>query len=48
VFGGGDIPFLVRESDGEKFQLIGEAYVDGIMDGEAVASGQRLQHITLV
>jgi hypothetical protein len=48
VFGGGDVPFILGASDGEKFQLVGEAYVDGIMDGEAVASGQRLQHLTLI
>ena len=38
VFAGGDVPFIVRpgtEREGA-FRLIGQCYVDGVMDGEAV------------
>ncbi len=34
VFRGGDVPFVIREY-GDDWKLIGEAYVHGIMDGEA-------------
>jgi hypothetical protein len=36
VFRGADVPFVLRQGMSEQYQLIGEAYVDGIMDGEAV------------
>jgi hypothetical protein len=32
---GGSIPFVLRERDDGDFTFIGEAYVHGIMDGEA-------------
>jgi hypothetical protein len=35
VLRGGSLPFILREFDGD-YQLIGPAYVHGIMDGEAV------------
>ncbi|KAH6703073.1 putative heterokaryon incompatibility protein 6, OR allele, partial [Leptodontidium sp. MPI-SDFR-AT-0119] len=37
---GSQVPFILRrESDGQ-YQLIGEAYVDGIMDGEAMENSE--------
>lgn len=35
---GGNIPFVVREvpGGGGKYQLIGECYLDGFMDGPAI------------
>lgn len=30
-----DMPFVLREFEKDKFSLVGLAYVDGIMDGEA-------------
>ncbi|KAK6601409.1 hypothetical protein H4I96_06750 [Botrytis cinerea] len=37
VMDGCDVPYLLREADGEgRFRLVGECYVFGIMDGEAV------------
>jgi hypothetical protein len=37
VLFGGQVPFIVRrESQDERSFLVGEAYVDGVMDGEAV------------
>jgi hypothetical protein len=35
IFFGGKTPFLIREME-KGFQLIGECYVHGIMDGEAM------------
>ena len=36
LFGGADMPFVLRQNMDGRYQLIGEAYVDGIMDGEVV------------
>jgi hypothetical protein len=33
---GAQVPFVLRRQHNEKYQLIGEVYVDGIMDGEAM------------
>lgn len=44
---GAQVPFVLRRQSGEKYQLIGEAYVDGIMDGE-VAEDSKFSDITLV
>lgn len=49
VFGGGKIPFVLRCESGEeeRYVFIGEAYCDGIMDGEIV--GKRgLRNLVLV
>lgn len=38
VLGGGEVPFVIRPASGDAkgmYQLVGECYVDGIMDGEA-------------
>lgn len=35
ILRGGSLPFILRKID-EDYQLIGPAYVNGIMDGEAV------------
>ena len=40
VFKGARIPYVVRPAEGERrFQFIGEAYCDGMMDGEALEHG---------
>lgn len=36
VFPGGIVPFILRTSDLGSYRLVGEAYVHGIMNGEAV------------
>jgi Heterokaryon incompatibility protein (HET) len=33
---GAQVPFILRRKSNKQYQLIGEAYVDGIMDGEAM------------
>ncbi|CAN9214695.1 unnamed protein product [Alternaria alternata] len=52
IFPGADIPLILRPSasSGEEFRLVGEAYVHGIMQGEAVADVQEqdLKKVVLV
>jgi hypothetical protein len=37
VLFGADVPFILRKVDGaEKYKLVGEAYIHGLMDGEAM------------
>jgi Heterokaryon incompatibility protein (HET) len=40
IMAGGDVPYVLRESSvvgqGSRYRLVGECYVHGIMDGEAV------------
>ena len=38
IFNGGNVPFVMREisGGGGEYQLIGERYLDGLMDGQAV------------
>jgi hypothetical protein len=40
VLRGGNVPFVLRKSDERSYNLIGEAYVHGIMDGSVVREGQ--------
>lgn len=47
ILGGAAVPFVLRERGDETYQLIGEAYADRIMDGEAVASSKSSKIITL-
>ncbi|KAH8803595.1 putative heterokaryon incompatibility protein 6, OR allele, partial [Xylogone sp. PMI_703] len=35
LINGTQVPFILRRQSGEAYQLIGDAYVDGIMGGEA-------------
>ncbi len=47
VFFGGPVPWVIRQ-DGEDYVLIGECYVPGIMNGEAIhTEGIPLQNIVL-
>lgn len=36
IFRGGRVPFVIRDAEKGYFQLVGECYVQGIMDGEAM------------
>jgi hypothetical protein len=40
IFRGAETPFVVRPTGSGTHTLIGPCYVDGIIDGEAVASGE--------
>ncbi|KAE8415301.1 heterokaryon incompatibility protein-domain-containing protein [Aspergillus pseudocaelatus] len=54
VISGARTPFILRKSssddslDTDKRSLIGETYVHGIMDGEAISGGRMFQPISLV
>ncbi|KAK4580061.1 hypothetical protein LTR86_000263 [Recurvomyces mirabilis] len=41
VIRGADVPCVLRHAHGDAYILIGEAYVQGIMDGEALGMGLR-------
>jgi hypothetical protein len=45
---GYDVPFVLRNAPNEKFELVGETYVDGIMDGEACGNRHPLTMFSLV
>ena len=47
LVGGAQVPFILRNSGGRRYAVVSEAYVDGIMDGEAAASST-WEHIELV
>ncbi|KAH8658186.1 heterokaryon incompatibility protein-domain-containing protein [Xylariales sp. PMI_506] len=50
VLAGADVPFIIRRDGPDRYRLIGEAYVHGMMHGEAIAeqSRQSLRTIVLV
>lgn len=52
VLAGGTVPFILRKASNSQHRLLGDAYVHGIMDGEAVEEMYRVgsgwEHITLV
>ncbi|KAH8765275.1 heterokaryon incompatibility protein-domain-containing protein [Hyaloscypha sp. PMI_1271] len=45
---GCQVPFVLRKSMGERYKIIGEAYVDGIMDGEAVVGREIVGVLELI
>ncbi|KAL5605732.1 hypothetical protein FOVSG1_005879 [Fusarium oxysporum f. sp. vasinfectum] len=45
---GGNMPFILRPLDDGVFGYVGQAFVHGIMDGEALQQGRELEWITLV
>jgi hypothetical protein len=48
IVAGAETPYVLRNTGSGTFTLIGPCYVDGIMDGEAVASGEyQIQDIVL-
>jgi hypothetical protein len=38
---GGEVPFVLRPVDGDKFTFIGECYVHGLMYGEALVEARK-------
>ncbi|KAG4432561.1 hypothetical protein IFR05_011949 [Cadophora sp. M221] len=49
VFAGGNVPFVLRGTGEEgQFKVIGESFVQGIMDGEAFENNPIITDITLV
>ncbi|KAN0119273.1 hypothetical protein V8E51_001481 [Hyaloscypha variabilis] len=47
LFPGSKTPSIIRALNGETFSLIGEAYVDGIMHGEAVKTKPQWKEVTM-
>ncbi|KAF2447731.1 hypothetical protein P171DRAFT_354406, partial [Karstenula rhodostoma CBS 690.94] len=45
VASGAEVPFILREASEGGYKLVGEAYVDGVMDGEVLDMG--LERVTL-
>jgi hypothetical protein len=45
IFCGTEVPLLLRPCDGGAYELIGEAYVDGIMDGEVMEKDPKIEKI---
>jgi hypothetical protein len=45
---GSNVPFILRESVKNKFQLVGECYVYGIMNGEIMAKNQQTESLLIV
>lgn len=50
IFSGGNVPFVMRKIDDEKegcaqLVLVGDAYVHGVMDGEAMKDDPRVQTV---
>jgi hypothetical protein len=41
VLFGAELPFILRQDKDGHYQVIGEAYVHGVMDGEVMATGLR-------
>ncbi|KAL2068471.1 hypothetical protein VTL71DRAFT_16569 [Oculimacula yallundae] len=47
IIAGADVPFVLRMDEHGQYRLIGEAYVQGVMDGEAVVLGLPVVDIDL-
>jgi hypothetical protein len=47
VFIGCRVPFIVERDDRKQYRIIGEAYIHGIMDGEALKEEHSLVNIDL-
>jgi hypothetical protein len=46
IFGGGRVPFVIRPVGNGEYQLVGECYIHGVMEGEAL-SGDGFEDVTL-
>ena len=46
ILSGGRVPYIVR-AEGSEFRLVGEAYVHGLMEGQAVKNGAEMQEFVL-
>lgn len=47
IFHGARIPFVIREREDTNYVLVGGAYVDGIMNGEAMEKEQDIQEFKI-
>jgi hypothetical protein len=44
---GCQVPFVLRQSADGKYEIVGESYVDGIIDGEAVVGRESVGTVEL-
>ncbi|KAH3965816.1 hypothetical protein HBH51_147750 [Parastagonospora nodorum] len=47
IIAGARVPYIVRKAGGGTYKLIGESYVHGIMDGEAMLNSPSMEDIVL-
>ncbi|KAN0113300.1 HET domain containing protein [Hyaloscypha variabilis] len=47
IFYGAQVPYVLRPDGNNQFQLVGEAYIHGIMDGEYLKTGREETEFTL-
>ena len=49
VFAGARVPYIVRKAEGggKMYKLIGESYVHGIMDGEAMLNSPSMKDMII-
>jgi hypothetical protein len=45
---GSQVPFVLRKGVNKKYEIVGDVYVDGILDGEAVAGLESVGAIELI
>lgn len=45
---GSEHPFVVEHVDGEDYSLLGDSYVDGLMDGEALQLGGQMENVSII
>jgi hypothetical protein len=48
IFLGAVKPYILRANECNHYELVGEAYVHGIMDGEVMVFESRIEMITLI
>jgi hypothetical protein len=44
---GSDVPFILRYVDNDQYRLVGEAYVHGVMQGEAILGSPKVKPISI-
>jgi hypothetical protein len=48
VFFGASLPYILRPRDGGVYEFVGEAYCEGIMDGEALQTDYTEENFSIV
>ena len=48
VLTGSDTPTVLRAAEDDTYGVVGEAYVQGLMDGEALCSGAPVENVVIV
>lgn len=45
---GSECPFVVQNVNGGKCRLLGDSYIDGLMDGEALQLGGQMENVSII